>query len=105
MALRIEKCAATFFTALAITIAVLTVQIGEAQAQNPELGDESDVGVGGSAGASWSTGTQGQATGTASTTGTTGTTGTTAPAYEEEETNSAPAYSGDSDHSAMTRTI
>jgi hypothetical protein len=97
MALRIEKCTATFFTALAITVALFTAQVGHAQAPNPELGDESEVGVDGSAGASWSTGTQGQATGGVTTTGPTA---TTAPAYEEDPP-ADPVYSGDSDHSAM----
>jgi len=95
MALRTEKIATTFVTALLVAVAVITVQVDGALAQNPELGDESEVGTGAgggaSAGASWSTGTQ--ASGDVSATETAGATFAEGP--------SAPSYSGDSDHSAM----
>ncbi len=100
MAQRMKQISTTFVTALLVAVAMITAQVDGARAQNPELGDESDVGMGAgggaAAGASWSTGTQ--ASGDVSATGT-----AAAPTYEEEPSD-PPSYSsssGDSDHSAM----
>jgi len=103
MARRLEKIVATVLTALVFAVCSLTAQVESARAQNPELGDESDMGMGASgtatgstsAGASWSTGSTGQATGTATPTATTSDT-----SYEEESSG-ASSYTGGSDHSAM----
>jgi hypothetical protein len=104
MALRLEKFAATLIAILVIVVSSITVLVDSARAQNPELGDESDMGMGAggtatggaSAGASWSTGTTGQATGTATTPA-----ATTSDTSYQEESSGESSYTGGSDHSAM----